>query len=199
MSTNSQLQKIAPPKIRRLRHRRRLVAGSSRVQGRHPGLDNFLIREAARAIASPLRVAQSLAVVAGGTGYSVGDIFSITGGTVTVQAFGIVDAVAAGVVTAAHVIEPGVYTVNPGVGAATVHVRIKNGATPAGDDLTVTTTLTGAVAGVTEAELLAAIEGVGTSDKNRNTGDTFDIQVSGQYLRLPYSSELYDDAGVPIV
>lgn len=49
MSTNTQLQKIAPPKIRRLRHRRRLVAGSPRVQGRHPALDNFLTREATRA------------------------------------------------------------------------------------------------------------------------------------------------------
>jgi len=199
MSTNSQTQTTSSPKIRRIRHRRRLVAGSSRVLGRHPALDNFLIREAARAIASPLRVAQALAVVAGGTGYSVGDVFSITGGTFSVQAFGIVDTVAAGVVTAAHVIEPGVYTVNPGAAAATVHARIKNGATPAGNDLTVTTTLTGAVAGVTEAELLAAIQGVGFGTLNRNTGDTFDVQVSAQILRLPNSSELYNDTGVPIV
>ncbi len=199
MSTNTQAQKVAPPKIRRLRHRRRLVAGASIVQGRHPALDNFLIREAARAIASPLRVAQSLAVIAGGTGYSVGDVFSITAGTFTAQAFGIVDAVAAGVVTAAHVIEPGVYTVNPGAASATVHVRIKNGATPAGNDLTVTTTLTAAVVGVTEAELLTQIAGVGTSDKNRNIGNTFDIQVSAGYLRGVNYSELYLDAGVPIV
>ena len=135
----------------------------------------------------------------GGTGYSVGDIFSITGGTSTVQAFGIVDTVAAGVVTAAHVIEPGVYTVNPGAAAATVHARIKNGATPAGNDLTVTTTLTTAVAGVTEAELLAAIQGVGFGTLNRNVGDSFDVQVSAQILRLPNSSELYLDTGVPIV
>lgn len=191
MSTNTQLQKVAPPKIRRLRHRRRLVAGSPQVQGRHPALDNFLIREAARAIASPLRLAQALAVVAGGTTYAVGDTFLIVGGTFTVQARGIVTAEAAGVVTAARVLDPGVYTVNPGVGAAT---------SGAGDDaLTVTTTLTAAVVGVTEAELLAAIAGVGTSDKNRNIGDTFDIQVSAGYLRGLESSELYSNAGVPIV
>lgn len=191
MSTNTQAQKVAPPKIRRLRHRRRLIAGSSIVQGRHPGLDNFLIREAARAIASPLRLAQALAVVAGGTTYALGDQFNILGGTGS-GGTGIVTAVAAGVVTAARVLDPGVYTVNPGVGAAT---------SGAGDDaLTVTTTLTAAVAGVTEAELLTQIAGVGTSDKARNTGNTFDIQVSAQYLRIPAnSSELYDNAGVPIV
>ena len=199
MSTNTQLQKITPPRTRRIRHRLRLVAASTRLQGRHPALDNFLIREAARAIASPLRVAQALAVIAGGTGYSVGDVFSITGGTFSAQAFGIVDAVAAGVVTAAHVIEPGVYTVNPGAAAATVHVRIKNGATPAGNDLTTTTTLTSAVAGVTEGELLAAIQGVGFGTLNRNVGDSFDIQVSANILRGTNSSELYLDAGVPIV
>lgn len=198
MSTNAQLQTTTSPKIRRLRHRRRLVAGSPRVLGRHPGLDNFLIREAARAIASPLRVAQALAVIAGGTGYSVGDVFSITAGTFSIQAFGIVDAVTAGVVDAAHVIEPGVYTVTPGAASATVHARIKNGATPAGDDLTVTATLTSAVAGVTEGELLAAIQGVGFGTLNRNNGDSFDVQVSGQILRLPESSELYDNTGVPI-
>ncbi len=191
MSTNTQGQKVAPPKIRRLRHRRRLVAGSPRVQGRHPALDNFLAREAARAVASPLRLAQALTIAVGGTGYAVGDTFLIVGGTFTEQARGIVTAVAAGVVTAARVLDPGVYTVNPGVAAAT------SGA--GNDDLTVTTALTSAVAGVTEAELLAAISGVGTSDKNRNTGDTFDIQVSAGYLRGTNSSELYDNAGVPIV
>lgn len=109
MSTNSQLQKIAPPKIRRLRHRRRLVAGSSRVQGRHPALDNFLTREAAR--------------------------FNTFGGVV----------------------------------------------------------------GVTEAEILAAVNGVGTSDKNRDIGDTFDIQVDGRYLRAATVAADLTNAGIPIV
>lgn len=109
MSTNTQLQKIAPPKIRRLRHRRRLVAGSPRVQGRHPALDNFLAREIIRA--------------------------------------------------------------NAIVG----------------------------VAGVTEAEILAAIEGVGTTDKNRNIGDTFSIQVSAQYVRGATLVVDYSNAGIPII
>jgi hypothetical protein len=108
MSTNTQLQKIAPPKIRRLRHRRRLVAGSPRVHGRHPALDNFLIREAARANA------------------------------------------------------------------------------------------TGGVVGVTEAEILAAVEGVGTSDKNRDIGDAFDIQVSAQYVRAATLAVDYTNAGIPV-
>lgn len=190
MSTNTQAQKIAPPKIRRLRHRRRLVAGSSIVQGRHPALDNFLVREAARAIAAPLRLAQALAIGAGGTTYAVGDEFLILGGTGS-GGTGIVTAVAAGVVTAARVLDPGIYTVNPGAGSAT---------SGAGDDaLTVDTTLTAAVVGVSEAELLASIAGVGTSDKNRDLGDSFDIQVSAGYLRAPESSELYSNAGVPIV
>jgi hypothetical protein len=190
MSTNTQLQKIAPPKIRRLRHRRRLIAGSPRVQGRHPALDNFLIREAARANLTPLRLTQALAIGAGGTTYAVGDVFNILGGT-GAGGTGIVEAVSAGVVTAARVLDPGEYTVNPGAGAAT---------SGAGDDgLTVDTTLTSAVTGVTEAELLAAIEGVGTSDLNRNIGDTFDIQVAARNHRNPRnSSQTYAAAGVPI-
>ena len=191
MSANTQLQKICQPKIRRLRHRRRLVAGSTRVRARHPALNAFLIREAARAIASPLRLAQALAVVVGGTTYALGDKFLIVGGTFTAQATGIVTAVAAGVVTAVRVLDPGIYTIVPGIGAAT---------SGAGDDgLTVTSSLTAGVAGVTEAELLAAIAGVGTSDKNRNVGDTFDVQVSAMYFRETNSSELYLNAGVPIV
>ena len=193
MSTNTQAQKVAPPKIRRLRHRRRLIAGSSIVQGRHPALDNFLIREAARANASPQRLVDPPAIVVGGTGWASGDQFLILGGTFTVQAIGQVVTEVAGVVTVISIIEAGRYTVNPGVGVATTAIL------PAvGIGLTVTTVLTGAVAGVTEAELLAAISGVGTSDKNRNIGDSFDIQVSAQYLRRPESSELYLDAGVPI-
>ncbi len=109
MSTNAQAQKITPPKIRRLRHRRRLVAGSPRVEGRHPALDNFLTREVTRLNAL------------------------------------------------------------------------------------------GGVSGVTEAEILAAVEGVGTSDKNRNTADAFDIQVSAQLIRAMTVSGDLDDAGIPIV
>ena len=195
MSTNSQLQKIAPPKIRRIRHRRRLVAASTRLQGRQPALDNFLVREAARAIASPLRILDTLAVVVGGTGYAVGDRFTINGGTSTIGATGMVQAESAGVVTLVKILDPGEYTINPGVGAATTALS------GAGDDaLTVTTALSAAVVGVTEAEVLAAVEGVGTSSLNRNIADTFDIQVDGNYLRSRRnSSQTYLDAGIPIV
>lgn len=109
MSTNVQAQKIAPPKIRRIRHRRRLIAGSPRVLGRHPALDNFLIREAARA------------------------------------------------------------------------------------------NTVGGVVGVTEEEILAAIEGVGTSTLNRDIGDTFDIQVSAAYVRAATLAADYTNAGIPIL
>lgn len=195
MTTNSQLQKISQPKIRRIRYRNRLVAASFRLQGRQPALDNFLIREAARAIAAPLRILDTLAIIAAGTGYTVGDRFAIVGGTSSIQATGMVTAVAAGLVTGVKIIEPGEYTVNPGVAAATT---VLSGSGDAA--LTVTTALSVAVVGVTEAELLAAIEGVGTSSLNRNIGNTFDIQVDGNYLRnRRHNSQTYLDAGVPIV
>jgi hypothetical protein len=195
MSTNSQLQKISPPKIRRIRHRNRLVAASRRLQGRQPALDNFLIREAARAIASPLRVLDTLAIIEDAEAYEVGTRFAISGGTSSLQATGMVTEVGPlGIVTGVKIIEPGQYTVNPGVAAATTIIS------GAGDgNLTVTTTLSVAVAGVTEAELLAAIEGIGTSSLHRNIGDSFDIQVDANYLRNPrQSSQTYLDAGVPI-
>ena len=195
MSTNAQLQKITQPHTRRIRHRLRLVGASARLQGRQPGLDNFLIREAARAIAAPLRILDTLAVIDGGTLYAVGDRFAIDGGTSTIQATGMVTAESAGVVTAAKIIDPGEYTVNPGVGAAT------SALSGGGDDaLTVTTALSSAVAGVTELEVLAAIQGVGTSSLNRNIADTFDIQVAARNLRnRRNSSQTYLDAGIPIV
>lgn len=192
MSQNLQLQKITPPKIRRIRHRRRLAVANGRFPSRQPALSNFLTREAARAVASPLRLAQALAIGAGGTTYALGDEFLIVGGTFTTQGRGRVTAVAAGVVTAAVVSEPGEYTVNPGAGAAT---------SGAGDDnLTVDTTLTTAVVGVTDQEILDAIQGVGTGTLNRDIGDSFDIQVDADYFRSPSnSSELYTNAGVPVV
>lgn len=189
MSVNTQSQKVAPPRIRRLRHRNRLVAGSVRVEGRHPALDNFLIREAARANAAPLRILDTLVIAAGGTGYAVGDRFTIDGGTGTITAIGMVSAVAAGVVTAAKVLDSGEYTVNPGAGAATTALS------GAGDDaLTVDTTLSGAVAGVVEAEVLAAIR------NDINVAGTVPIFVDADTFRDPRnSSDKYEAAGVPIV
>ena len=193
MSQNLQLQKTVNIHARRIRHRRRLVVVDGRFPSRHPGLDNFLTREATRAIATPLRLAQALAIDAGGTGYSVGDIFSITGGTQSDQGFGIVDAVSAGVVTAAHVLDAGTYTVNPGLAAATVHVRIKNGATPADNALAVDTTLTVAVAGVTGQELLDGIRAV------EDVGGTIPIITKARHFRDRRQTSVdYEDNGVPI-
>lgn len=109
MSTNTQLQRTTPSRIRRIRHRNRLIAGSSRVQGRHPGLDNFLIREAARANAI------------------------------------------------------------------------------------------GGISGVTEGELLAAVQGVGTGTLNRNTIDTFDVQVTAQTINAARTILNYTNKGIPII
>ncbi len=193
MSQNLQLQKTVNIHAKRIRHRRRLVVADGRFPSRHPGLDNFLDREVIRANATPLRLAIALAVIAGGTGYSVGDVFSITGGTSSDQGFGIVDAVTAGVVTAAHVLDPGTYTVVPGAASATVHVRIKNGATPAGNDLTVTSTLTAAVAGVTAQELLDGIRA------REDVGGTVPIITRARHFRDRRQTSVdYTDNGVPI-
>jgi hypothetical protein len=110
MAQNRQLQKIAPPKIRRIRHRRRSAnVSDARFAGRHPALANFLSREATR--------------------------YNALGG----------------------------------------------------------------VAGVTSAEILASVEGVGTSTLNRNTADSFDIQVDARGLRAVAASTDLDDKGIPIV
>jgi hypothetical protein len=193
MSQNLQLQKIVNPHASRIRHRRALVVSDPRFPSRHPGLANFLTREATRANATPLRLAEALAVIAGGTGYSVGDKFSITGGTSTIPAAGVVTAVAAGVVTAAKIIDGGAYTIVPPAASATVHTRIKNGATPAGNDLTVTATLTAAVVGVTGQELLSGIRAV------EDVGGTVPIITRARHFRDPrQTSVTYTDNGVPI-
>ena len=193
MSQNLQVQKIVNIHATRVRHRRRLVVADGRFPSRHPGLDNFLDREATRAIATPLRLVNALTVVAGGTGYSVGDVFSITGGTGS-GGTGIVTAVSAGVVTAAAILQAGTYTVVPPAASATVHIRIKNGATPAGDDLTVTSSLTAAVAGVTAQELLDGIRA------QEDVGGTIPIITRARHFRDPFQTSVdYTDNGVPIV
>jgi hypothetical protein len=60
----------------------------------------------------------SSVVLSGGTGYVVGDIVSVSGGTPTTAARVRVDAVNTGVVTAVSVFDPGVYTA-PSVSTAT--------------------------------------------------------------------------------
>ncbi len=192
MSQNLQLQKTVNTHAKRIRNRRRLLTTDGRFRSRHPGLDNFLTREATRANATPLRLAKPLVVGAGGTGYSVGDEFSIAGGTGS-GGEGIVTAVAAGVVTAAKIINGGTYTVVPPALSATVHIRIKNGATPAGNDLTVSPTLTAAVVGVTAAELLAGLRA------REDVGGTVPIITRARHYRNPLQTSVdYTDNGVPI-
>ncbi len=192
MSQNLQVQKTVNTHAKRIRNRRRLLTNDVRFRSRHPGLDNFLTREAIRANATPLRLANAITIGAGGTGYLVGDKFSITGGTGS-GGEGIVTAVAAGVVTAAKIINGGSYTVVPPALSATVHIRIKNGATPAGNDLTVTTSLTAAVAGVTAAELLAGLRA------REDIGGTVPIITRARHYRDPLQTSVdYTDNGVPI-
>lgn len=57
-----------------------------------------------------MMVLLSAAVLAGGTGYVVGDIVTVSGGTFTTAARVRVDAVNTGVVTAVSVYDPGVYS-----------------------------------------------------------------------------------------
>lgn len=101
----------------------------------------------------------AVAVNAGGTGYAVGDIVEIQGGTSREKAKAIVDTEASGVVTGVSVFENGgAYSVAPGLtGAATIGI---GPSTYAGDDgLTLDLTMTGLI-GTTG---LATAGGTGTA------------------------------------
>ncbi|MCH7890101.1 MAG: hypothetical protein IH921_01225 [Gemmatimonadetes bacterium] len=77
--------------------------------------------------------------------------------------------------------------------SATVHIRIPNGATPAGDDLTVTSSLTAAVAGVTAQELLDGIRA------QEDVGGSVPIITRARHFRDPLQTSVdYTDNGVPI-
>lgn len=187
MSQNLQLQKTVNSHATRIRHRRRLVVVDGRFRSRHPGLDNFLTREAIRANATPQRIVDPPAVVAGGTGWVVGDQFLIVGGTFTVQAIGQVVTEAAGVVLTVSIVQAGRYTVNPGIGALTTVILPATGI-----NLTVTTALTGAVAGVTGQELLTGLRG------QLNVGATQEIVTRARHFRNPLQTDqTYLDNGVP--
>lgn len=190
MAQNRQLQKVAPPKLTRVRHRRRLFTTNARFAGRHSALNNFLTREVTRANATPLRIA-TLAVNAGGTGYAVGDKFLIAGGTFSDQATGIVTSETGGVVDGVAILDAGTYTVNPGAGAATSSFQAKNGSTP-GTGLTVDTTLSGAVAGVTTAEILAGLRG------QLDVGGTVETITRARVIRdRRQTDDLYQSQGIP--
>jgi hypothetical protein len=155
-------------------------------------MDNFLTREATRANATPLRLIGE-AIAAGGSGYFVGDQFSITGGTFSVPAVGMVSAVAAGVVTNAKLIERGVYTVVTPPASPTTVIRQKNGAPTPGTGLTINDGITVAVAGVTAAELLAGIR-----SRENFAGTVVTLKAARVYRARENSSDTYLDAGVPI-
>jgi hypothetical protein len=192
MSQNLQLQKTVNSHARRLRHRRRLLTTDGRFRSRHPGFDNFLTREATRANASPLRLIGE-AIAAGGSGYFVNDQFSITGGTFSVPAVGMVSAVAAGVVTGAKLVERGVYTVVTPPASPTTVIRQKNGAPAPGTGLTINDGITVAVVGVTAAELLAALR-----SRLNLAGAIPTLKDARAYRNRENSSDTYQDAGVPI-
>ncbi len=192
MSQNLQLQKTVNIHARRIRHRRRLLTTEPRLRSRQAGFDNFLTREATRANASPLRLVGE-AIAAGGSGYFVGDKFSITGGTFSVPAVGLVSEVAAGVVTNAKLIERGVYTVVTPPASPTTVIRQKNGAPTPGTGLTINDGITVAVTGVTAAELLAALR------SRFNLAGTIPTRKAARdYRARENSSDTYEDAGVPI-
>ena len=192
MSQNLQLQKTVNPHARRIRHRRRLLTTDPRFRSRHPGLDNFLTREATRANASPQRLIGE-AIAAGGSGYFVGDQFSITGGTFTVPAVGMVSEVAAGVVTNAKLVERGTYTVVTPPASPTTVIRQKNGAPTPGTGLTINDSITVTVAGVTAEELLAGIR-----SRTNLAGTVETLKGARLYRARENSSDTYQDAGVPI-
>jgi hypothetical protein len=78
----------------------------------------------------------TLAINAAGSGYAVGDIVSISGGTQTVQGQAeVVSVGGGGAVTAVRIYNAGFYTVNPGTGAATTAL------TGSGSGLTLNTTI----------------------------------------------------------
>lgn len=102
----------------------------------------------------------TVAVNAGGTGYAVGDILEIQGGTETQMAKAQVDTEAAGVITGVSVFETGgAYTVAPGLtGAATLGI---GPSTFAGDDAaTLDLTMTGLI-GTTALATTASAAGTG--------------------------------------
>jgi hypothetical protein len=192
MSQNLQLQKTVNPHARRIRHRRRLLTTDPRFRSRHPGFDNFLTREATRANVTPLRLIGET-IQAAGSGYFVGDQFSIAGGTFTRAAIGMVSAVGgSGDVTGAKLVDRGIYTVVTPPASATTVIRQKNGAPTPGTGLTITDSLTGAVSGVTAVELLAALR------SRLNLAATIPtLKASRNYRSSQNSEDTYQDIGVP--
>lgn len=161
----------------RIRHRRRLDTGHIGFAARHPKLANFLALFSARFNAFGPSITAVLN--AGGSGYAAGDVGTISGGTSTRTATYRVLTEAAGVVTAVQVVDHGDYSVNPGVGAATVAV-------PAGGTgLTLDTTLSADPTGITDQEVLDSLQTVAPD-------------VRARHLREANSAQNVADTGIPL-
>lgn len=112
-------------------------------------------------------------LVAGGADYVVGDIGTITGGTFTEQAVYRVEAVSGGAVTQVGILDRGAYTVNPGVGAATVAT------TGIGTGLTITTTLGDVYTGQVFAGTRAKTAITGIQARRTNGLGVMQLRVAG--------------------
>jgi len=110
----------------------------------------------------------TVAVNAGGTGYSVGEIVEVQGGTERQMGKARVDTEAAGVVTAVSVFETGgAYSVAPGLTGATT-LGIGPSTFGGNDDLTLNLTMTG----------LISLTGNATTASAAGTGLTLDITLT---------------------
>lgn len=158
----------------------------------------------------------SAAVVAGGTGYKVGDLLTVSGGTGAARAALVrVATVAAGAVTAVTVEDGGVYSAVPGSGAATTATSGSgSGCTlnPTGGDITTFSagelvqaegfgivanngvkTVVGFAAGVLEVEQAVADETPPAGASLRSVGyqfdaDDVDVEMNGGLVRLTSST-----------
>ena len=98
------------------------------------------------------------------------------------------------VVTGVAFFDPGEYTVAPGLAKVTAITQAKNGTTP-GTGLTVdANALTGAVAGVTDAELLAGLRGV-----TDLAGTVPTITRARHFRNDRNTDDTYTENGVPVV
>ena len=138
----------------------------------------------------------TLAVNAGGTGYVVGEIFDIVGGTAlavngaTFNATGRVTAESGGVVSAIEILSSGAYSADPTLtGAATTNASLAGN-----DDLTVDITMQTARWTQDESDyvdLLTNFEWLGTSVKSTNAptiGGQSQLSATNDGLRLQVAS-----------
>ncbi len=113
-------------------------------------------------------------IAAGGTGYTVGDILTLSGGTYTVQAQVEVTTVAAGVVTAVRRYNDGVYTVTPTDPVSTT------GGTGTGCTLNCTFVANGWVADRDGGDTLSTVDSIAAGGTGYTVNDVLSL-VGGIY------------------